>query len=75
MQCLINKGFCLHLLINFLSHLRHFTLADTQSYPFDLTVSIIPFVASPMPIMRKLVGRFTKAGWSNKFSLFIFVRF
>lgn len=26
MQCLINKGFCLHLLINFLSHLRHFTL-------------------------------------------------
>lgn len=28
MQCLINKGFCLHLLINFLSHLRHFTLSS-----------------------------------------------
>lgn len=31
MQCLINKGFCLHLLINFLSHLRHFTLNAIRS--------------------------------------------
>lgn len=41
MQCLINKGFCLHLLINFLSHLRHFTLLDIPMRPYNWLEGLI----------------------------------
>lgn len=41
MQCLINKGFCLHLLINFLSHLRHFTLMPILSYSDEIRSAVL----------------------------------
>lgn len=52
MQCLINKGFCLHLLINFLSHLRHFTLVVILSVAFVAAYRMVvyakPFVAETL---------------------------
>ena len=48
MQCLINKGFCLHLLINFLSHLRHFTLSCHTFGTMMLTLGADLFTTSKL---------------------------